>query len=43
VDELQEAVTGIIEAIPETKLIQVFQTWRWRLEKYIQQEGSYVE
>jgi histone-lysine N-methyltransferase SETMAR len=29
--ELREAITSAVEAIPKTKLIQVFQTCRWRL------------
>jgi hypothetical protein len=43
VDELQEAKTNTIEGILKVKLIQVFQTWRRRLEKCIQQEGDYFE
>jgi hypothetical protein len=38
VDELQEAITSIIEGIPKTKLIQAFQMWGRLLEKCIQQE-----
>jgi hypothetical protein len=43
VDEFQEAITSTIEGIPKTKLIQVFQTWRGRLEKCIQQEEDHFE
>jgi hypothetical protein len=43
VDELQEAVTSTVEAIPKTKLVQVFQTWRWRFERTVQEEGNQFE
>jgi hypothetical protein len=43
VDQLQAAIMSMIEGIPKTKLIQFFQTWRRRLEKYVQQEGDYFE
>jgi hypothetical protein len=31
------------EGIPKAKLTQVFQAWRWRLEKCIQQQGDHFE
>jgi hypothetical protein len=43
VDQLQDAITSTIEAIPKTQSIQVFQTWGWRPERCIQEEGNYSE
>jgi hypothetical protein len=43
VDELQEAITSTIEGIPKMKLMQVFQTERPPLEKYIHQERDHFE
>jgi hypothetical protein len=43
VDELQEAITSTFEGIPKTKSTHVSQTWRWRLDRCIQDEGSYFE
>jgi hypothetical protein len=43
VDELQEAITSTNEWIPKTELIKVFQTWKWRLERCIQEEGNSFE
>jgi hypothetical protein len=41
VDKLQKAITSATEEIQKTKLIQVFQTWRRRLENCIQQEDYF--
>jgi hypothetical protein len=43
VDELRYTIVSTIQAIPNTTLIQVFQTWRWRLEGCLQEEGNDFE